>query len=268
MLKKLSIACVCFCLAAGALYAQSDELIATARKTVKTYEKAVVSVATVVKQQAGSGGQEREAKGYCQATIIDPSGMAVTSLTAIQPKGRAMIGGRGIVEVTSEVQEAKYHLQDGTEIPVRIVLKDEDLDLAFLVPLKPLDEGTKKKIAAVPMGDAATNLELLDSVIVLKRGGNAQDYVPMVALTRVVALLSKPRTCYITEITTHGSPAFGQDGKPLGLLVRLSGQLDVLLPSAEVAKLVDQAKEEAKKPAEEKEEKADKKADEKKDKEE
>ena len=52
------------------------------------------------------------------------------------------------------MQEVKYRLSDGTEVPARLVLKDEDLDLAFLAPLKPLDKATEAKMAFVPLSDS------------------------------------------------------------------------------------------------------------------
>jgi hypothetical protein len=236
-------------LTAGALYAQSDELIATARKTLQNYEKAVVSLDLVFKIEVkGGGGEAREQKGHGQATIVDPSGLAVASLTAINPKQNRNTG-HGVVQLVGTVQEAKYHLADGTEIPARVVLKDEDTDLAFLAPLKPLDAETKAKITVIAMSDAATAPEVLDPTILIRRGGDAQDYVPMLDLGRISAILSKPRTCYNTTKMLTGSPAFDKQGKVFGVFVTLMEKLPVLLPATDVAKLVPQALEEAKKPA-------------------
>ena len=46
-------------------------------------------------------------------------------------------GGQKI-SVTSKITDAKYILSDDTEIPVKIILEDPDLDIAFIAPKKPL----------------------------------------------------------------------------------------------------------------------------------
>ena len=74
--------------------------------------------------------------------VIDPSGMAVASMTNLIPHGKTRMGTR-TVEVECRVEEVKYRLSDGSELPARVVLKDEDLDLAFLALQKPLDATTR-----------------------------------------------------------------------------------------------------------------------------
>ena len=139
MLKKTLCAGVCLCLLAGALRAQSDEgpLVTTARKTVQTYGKSVILLAAVLKLEVKGFEGEHEQKTQCTATIIDPSGLAVTALTNLNPTAKVRVGRGGsarTVEIESQVQEVKYRLADGSEVPARVVLKDEDLDLAFLGP--------------------------------------------------------------------------------------------------------------------------------------
>src|SRR5208337_285084 len=97
-----------------------------------------------------------EQKLQCLVAVIDPSGLAVTSLTGLpQQTTRKLRYGSQTIEVECQVEEVKYRLNDGTELPARLVLKDEDLDLAFLAPQKPLDEAARSKLAAIPLGDAA-----------------------------------------------------------------------------------------------------------------
>ena len=216
---------------------------------MQTYEKAVISLDLVFKLEVnGGGGESREQKGRAEATIVDPSGLAVTSLSTLERKGTAIAGGRP-VPVVGTVQEAKYHLADGTEIPARIVLKDEDTDLAFLAPLKPLDAETKAKITTISMSDAAAAPELLDPTIIIKRADDAHDYIPMLDLGFISGFLSKPRSCYTTNKMTNGIAVFDKQGKVLGVFVVLMEKIPVLLPAADVAKLVPQALDEAKKPA-------------------
>ena len=93
MLKKSLISCVCLCLAAGTLQAQSEngQLADAARKLLQDREKGVISLALVLKIEAkGGGGSEQERKAQSAAAIIDPSGLAVTSLSMVKPKLRGM----------------------------------------------------------------------------------------------------------------------------------------------------------------------------------
>ncbi len=168
------------------------------------------------------------------------------------------------------MQEVKYRLSDGTEVPARVVLKDEDLDLAFLAPLKPMDKATTAKMAFVPLNRAAAQPAVLDSTILISRTGEDLNYIPTLVLGKILSLVSTPRTCYISSNGGLGIPVFNHQGKLLGMIcrcvkpegsdgassIRSSGVLSqLILPAADIARLVPQANAEVKKLAE-----ADKKA--------
>lgn len=277
--KKFLGMCVCLCFAAGALQAQDDDrrLVDTARKTLQTYEKALISLSAVLNIEAkGFASSEHEQKTQCAAAIVDPVGLAVTSLVNLNPpsaipKIRLNRGsGSQTVEFDCQVREVKYRLADGTEVPARIVLKDEDLDLAFLAPQAPLSAETQAKIAAIPLDAAAAPVELLDATILLERLNQDLDYIPTLNLGKIAAILSKPRTCYLSTGGTLGMPVFNREGKIVGILCRCvkpegaetsmaelmtrlvgaqAASSRLILPAAEVAKLIPQAKEEMKKTA-------------------
>ena len=78
-----------------------------------------------------------------------------------------------------------YGLTDSTEVPARIVLKDEDLDLAFLAPLKPLNAQTQAKIAAIPLDSAARHVDVLDPTILVDRSGEGLNYIRALSLGRI-----------------------------------------------------------------------------------
>lgn len=256
MFKKLLIASVCVCLTAGTLMAQEDAV--AARKTLKTYEKGIITLSAVLKFELKAGGASMpnlERKTSCIAAIIDPNGLAVTALKNINPSGQAQAGGRRI-QLDSQVQEVKYRLADGTEVPARVVLKDEDLDLAFLAPLEPLDEETKSKIAAVPLADAASQPEVLDEIQLIGRAGEDLNFVVTLQLGRIAATISQPRTCYMGTVGISGALAFNSQGKLLGIFCQcVNGDNDsgntikqlasknLILPVAELVRLVPQAKE-------------------------
>ena len=118
---------------------------------------------------------------------------------------------------------------------------------------------------------------MLDSTILVGRSSDDLNYIPTLNLGRIVAILSKPRTCYLGNMGVPGMPVFDQHGKILGIVCRcvkaeggegndmmkfasaMAATSQLILPAADVAKLVAQAKEEMKKSAD-----ADKKPDEKK----
>ena len=88
-------------------------------------------------------------------TVIDPSGLTVLSLGALNPGAmmNKMMGGGGSgqerMEFGSEPSDVKLRLPDGKELPARIVLRDEDLDLAFLRPTTKPD----KPLVAINLAD-------------------------------------------------------------------------------------------------------------------
>jgi hypothetical protein len=263
MFKKILTLCVVLCLAAGALAVRADDqqLVKTARKTLQTYDKAIITLSAVIKIEIkGSESSGQEQRTHCLATIIDPSGLAVAPLTNLAPSMHFSRGGRSF-DLSCQVQEVKYRLTDGTEVPARLVLKDEDLDLAFLAPLKPLEKTNQAKTAFVPLSESTSQPEMLDSTILVSRTGEDLNYIPTLVLGRILSLVSTPRTCYISSSGGLGVPVFNHQGKLLGMICRCvkaegsdgtttarSGVLSqLILPVADILRLVPQAKAEVKK---------------------
>ena len=160
-----------------------------------------------------------------------------------------------------EVSDVKILLEDGTELPAEIVLRDKDLDLAFLRPkVKPATP-----MAAVDLSKSG-KAQVLDEFITLNRLKRAAGRAFSASVERVSAVVQKPRTFYIPDSgqteTGLGSPAFTLDGNMLGLIVMravnsmgapswqdcLTG---IILPAEDIAKAAAQAPTEVK-PDEEK----------------
>jgi S1-C subfamily serine protease len=117
-----------------------------------------------------------------------------------------------------EVTDIRLLLNDGTEIPSEIVLRDKDLDLAFIRP-------KTKPTAAMPAVDLSKSApaQLLDQVVTLNRLNSAAGRAYAASVERISAIIQKPRTFYIPDSsmtsTTLGSPAFALDGKVVGVFV-------------------------------------------------
>jgi S1-C subfamily serine protease len=254
----------CGCLAPVPASAQDNR--AAARAVVAKWQAAVVNVRVVLKMRMSMAGREMQASDDpvdTVGTVIDPSGLTVLSLGSLNPgamMSKIMGANSGSnepsVEITSEPSDVKIRLSDGRELPAKIVLRDEDLDLAFLRPTtKP-----EKPLVAVDLNDA-DKPALLDQVLVLSRLGRVGAWTAEAALFDVSAIIEKPRTFYVLggSAAGMGTPAFTASGRIVGVLTlrqieagRASlasmmggsesmGMLGVILPAADVLEIAKQA---------------------------
>jgi S1-C subfamily serine protease len=250
---------------AAAAGAQTDARVAS-REVAKKWQDAIVNVRVVLKTRMSVAGREVQASDdtvEAIGTVIDPSGLTVMSLGMLNPAGMMskMIGGLGgdqKMEITSEPTDLKMRMPDGREIPAKIVLRDEDLDLAFIRPLAKIE----KPLVAINLADGAKP-SMLDQVVVLSRLGRVGGWAPGAALFDVAAIIERPRTFFVLsgQAAVMGAPAFLPGGKVVGLLTLRQidagrpsmmsmmggseslGMLAVILPAADVLEIAKQAME-------------------------
>ncbi len=247
--------------------AQSDAR-AAARDLVRKWQDAIVNVRVTLKLRMSMAGREMNASDDSAdtvGTVIDPSGLTVLSLGALNPGammnkiiGATSQGSGDRPQLNSEPTDVKIRFPDGREVSARIVLRDEDLDLAFLMPIAKLD----KPLVAIDLTNA-TKPSLLDEVIVLSRLGRVGGWAPAAALHNIGAIIEKPRTFFVTDATGNGAsmgtPAFLPNGKIVGLMTLRSvdpgrpgmlammgnsegfGLLPVILPAEDVLEIAKQA---------------------------
>jgi len=263
------------CLAVGV---RADELADQGREIFKRNQRAVVTVQVVLKTKysmSGMGGQANESKQDLTGTVVDPFGLTVLALSATDPGGmlQNMMSGMSTEDMKfkleTELEDVKILLEDGTELPAEVVLRDKDLDLAFVRPkTKP-----STPMAAVDLAKSGS-VQVLDQVVTLNRLGKAAGRAYSVSVERITAVVQKPRLFYIPDSgmtsTTLGSPAFLPDGNVLGVFVMRSisssgglsmfnfqpeGLTAIILPASDILKAAEQvpeAKSEDKKKSEDK----------------
>jgi S1-C subfamily serine protease len=109
-------------------------------------------------------------------------------------------------------------LDDGKEVPAEIVLRDKDLDLAFIRPKTSL----AAPLPALDLSKSA-KVDVLDQVVALNRLGKAANRAYAASIERIAAIVQKPRLFYVPDSnltqTSLGSPAFNLDGQVIGLFV-------------------------------------------------
>jgi hypothetical protein len=229
---------------------QTQEDRAVARELMSKHGGAVVFVLGTAKLRVNQGGKEvptSDQRIQGLATMLDGSGLAVMSLTQVDPsefmtaqlsRGRA---AGAAVTVTAEASDLRYRLADGREIPVRVVLRDKELDLAFLRPVE-------KPAAALAAIDVATaKPSPVDSVIVLQRLPEIAAWQSTALFYAVQAIVEKPRTFYILTGGLIGAPVFDTRGQFLGVVLRLRNEADaatapaIVIPANDIREVAKQA---------------------------
>jgi Trypsin-like peptidase domain len=206
----------------AALPSPAADLRTTGRATAERVRHAVITIRIVLKLKIGFGGQaqDQEQKVEAAGVVIDASGLTVASAASIDPSGalRKMAGGQASrLKVESEVKETTFLLEDGTEVEADVVLKDSDLDLAFL---KPREAG--RRFRAVNLRARNGTVPLLTPIFVVSRLGKLTSRALAVATGEVRASVRGPAPYYVTDSETAafvGSVAYTADGVPLGVFV-------------------------------------------------
>jgi hypothetical protein len=248
--------------------AWAEDDVKAAKKVMADYGRAVVRVEGVltITIDGPVAAPDQERKIDIVGTVVDPSGLTVVSLTTLDPtaavgKVNARVNGQTVaMSIKGEVSDAKLRLADGTEVPARVVLKDEDLDLAFLAPKDPLDDTAKEAMQSVDLDKAAGKAEALARTISLGRLSKALNRELRITLGRVTSVITKPRTFYIVSNPQPGAPVFDTAGSLVGVTVFRKksggagarggsislnvGGTPVTLPTADVKKGAKQAIEE------------------------
>ncbi len=262
----------------GLQTAPAAELTQKARDVLARSQNALITVSALSKlDMSGSGlpiqigGLGEAQESSCGGLVLDASGLTVVSYAALNPmemmanaiKVKMGDGGdENAIKGKTELSRIQMRLADGTEIPARLVLKDKELDLAFLVP-EP-KEGEKVPALSCVKLAAAVAAKELDDIVVISRHGKDFGCQPIVEVGQITSVIAKPRPMYDLSVGGRpGAAVFLPDGQVLGIVAAAGGggqggmlsigRMEMLvLPAAEVMKLADQARAAiAKKPADE-----------------
>ena len=251
MSRRCAAALMVFLLClAGRAAAQTQEDRVAARDLIAKRGDAVLFVLGTTKLRVNQGGKElptADQRIQALVTLLDGSGLGVMSLTALDPselmaatlsRGRA---AGAAYSVTSEPSNLRYRLPDGREVPVRVVLRDKDLDLAFLRPVEKLTSPLTAIDASLVRPTA------IDSVLVLQRMPELAGWQPTALFQSVQAVVEKPRTFYILTGGPIGAPVFDLRGQFIGIVLRFKNEADaatappIVLPASDIREVAKQA---------------------------
>jgi S1-C subfamily serine protease len=248
--SKSMLASMCLLLGVGLLtnWVWADEVAEQSKKVIEKRQDAVISVKIIIEVY------ESERKLEALGTVIHESGLTLVSMSSMDPG--AMFSS-GMSE--TKVKDVTMIMPDMEEIPAKVVLRDQDLDIVFIEP----SEKLKKKLIAIDLSDNSEP-EMLDQVVALSRLGSSGGYAAAVSIMRIQSIITKPRTMYMADplkvfVSGLGTPAFSLDGKVIGmLLLRVSKtqegisdelrgiggfpSLPIILPVSEILDVIEKAK--------------------------
>lgn len=184
------------------------------RKVFERYKQAVVTVRVVI--GVSYGGRETENEQEANAAVIAPDGLAVLALSAIDPMQLAEGYNMPANEMTTRIVSMHVILADGAEKPADVVLRDKELDLAFI-------RLTEKPAEPLPFVSMETpgQPNVLDEVVCIMQYGRVARRAHAVFMDRIEAVVEKPRLFYI--LGDHRarqvvcSPVFTLDGGFVGM---------------------------------------------------
>lgn len=222
------------------------------RKLLKDRPDCVTWVSATVKVEINTGGRSyppREEKLEALGTILTDEGLVALSLTKVDPTASILSRMRSPGStVNVNYSEVNVLMPDGSEVPARLILKDSDLDLAFLLPLTGKNEGGEEvTFQSVPDAASSARVEPLDEVVTFGKLSRNLYRQSSLLPGRVNAVIRKPRDYYVIDRSIPGSPVFDDAGKWLGVCVykMASGRPTTLvtLPASDVLEIAEQAKE-------------------------
>lgn len=193
--------------------AAADDIAEKGRAVFEMRKNAVVTVQAVIGMSFG--GETRDREVWANGAVIDPSGLTVVTLTFLDPFSLYDGGSDQRGEVSSKVISVKILRSDSQELPAAVLLRDKDLDLAFLKPT----QAPESPMPYINLDDSAVP-ELLDNVAVVTQLGEVARRAHCALVDRIEAIVERPRSYYI--MGSHrsrdvlSSPVFTLDGRFVG----------------------------------------------------
>jgi S1-C subfamily serine protease len=259
---KITPALIALLLAVAPVVRAEEDITKSAKKIFADYQDSVVWVSAVAKLSVKTTGSsarsipDQEKKVETPGTIVDASGLVLASLSSIDPSsamdGQEFPSANGPVKVSAsaKITEVKIIMPDGTEIPGDVVMKDTDLDLAFIKINKDSPEAKGVKFRSVDLANSAEG-HVLDEVVAIGRMGEAFSRQPSVITSLVTAETKKPRHFLRIPTETIGGPVFAASGKLIGFTIlrrtrsESSGNqiqmIPSVLPAADIVAIAAQA---------------------------
>ena len=195
--------------------ALADDIAEKGRAVFQKYKDTVVTVRVAVSVSDGSGSDDNG--GWANGAIVDPSGLTVVALSFLDPTGiYAKLDDQNSPQPNVKITSLRIIFEDGNEVPATVVLRDNDLDLAFIRPIEP----PKSPLPSVDLSNSAEP-KLLDNVVILSQLGEVARRAHSAAIERIETVVDKPRHYFMVGAhrsdTILSAPVFTLEGQFIGI---------------------------------------------------
>jgi len=221
------------------------------RSLLQNHAECVTWVSASVRIEISANGRSyppSERNIEALGTILDSKGMTVLSLNQLDPTDSLYAKIRAPqADIQVNYTEVKILLKDGTEVPAEFILKDDDLDLAYILPKSFKHPNHPDGFPHVTRRPASTSLPLvLDPVVSLSKLGPNLYRQSTLMRGWVNAIIEKPRNYYVIDNVSPGTPVFNESGEWLGISLfkkdggRPSGV--ITLPASDILEIAEQVR--------------------------
>jgi len=243
---------LCLFLIAPLAYSATPEKVC--RSLLDENADCVTLVSVTMRVEVSAGGRSmppQEQKLEAIGTIIAEDGLTVLSLSTVDPRAKILSRLRtGGASVQVNYTEVLLLMPDGSEVPAQILLKDNDLDLAYVLPIteeKSSEGENRKAFPFVPSRQGNfQSPAVLDGVVSMSKLGRNLYRQSTLRRGWVNAVIEKPRQYYVIENTSPGTPVFDKRGTWLGVVVykmeRGQPSAIVTLPSKDILEIAEQVR--------------------------
>ena len=207
--------------------------------------KALVQISASMQ---GKQAMSRETSVYANGTVIE-DGILLASYRSIRPNATASVRGAAPgLAIKTEVKEIQLVDESGEEFDAKLVLHDEDLDIAFIALDRDSENAGDWSADKI---DISQDIELthLDEVVIVNRSNAQMKFQPTVRMGQVNTIIPRPRRLYSVAGLPLSGAVFNLDGQFVGLSVRKTtgsgGEFSAVLPAKYIRKLLPQAIEKA-----------------------
>jgi hypothetical protein len=219
-----------------------------ARTVVQKYGPGLVWISATTKVDIPDRGVQ-EKRGDCLGIMIHESGLTVVSLNYFDQSQlitSAIRQGNPDTTPSVTVSDILMTLDTGTEMEGKLIFKDPDLDLAFILPdPKEAQDHTPFTLLSV---DGDGKAQVMDRIITLGRLEEAYNRQLVAIPGYIASVITKPRTYYYTKDGVPGTPVFNEAGQLFGIWVTRfnpvigpSSIRPMILPVTDIKPIAEQA---------------------------